>query len=353
MKRHLLACACAAALTVSLCAQIQVQIDEAPNTNNGIVLVKADNSKIIKTLPAATTSSYRYVTHYEQNPYAYLNTYLTSPYSYGTRTYNRFGVQTRAYARKGSTHKSMYMTGDKNGTSTVQKYVVTISSPTATNVQLDLSVYGYIYDNATASLKLTDGNTINESYNYNQAGYNRVSKSLQLAIPAGTPVTLQLEATGQVTPGAGTNQYYDGYYTSLYCYVIETGGGSATLFGKTCGTPTMQNGGTPTAGAYYNFDLKGAPANGAVTFLYGYTKDTLGGFLALPMPLDYMGAIGCELNVGYSYPWARVADANGDAQVRMYLSRYYNGKIYGQWVVFDTQANAAGLTLTQALEVKY
>lgn len=352
MKRPLLAFAVLAALSIPLSAQVKVQIADAASTTNGVVLVRSDNSTVIKSLPAPTSSSYRYVTYYEQNPYVYMGTYVTQPYSYSNYVYNRFGVSTRAYAKKGSNHKSLYMTGDAQGTSKVQKYVVTLSSPTATQVKLDLSVYGYLYDNAKAGFKLTDGSAINENYAWTQSGYNNVTKSLQLNLAANTPVTLNLEATGEVTPGAGTG-YYDGYYASLYCNVLEIGNGSATLFGTGCGTATMVSGGTPVKGSYYDFGLKGGPASGAASFLYGTSKDVFAGFIQLPLALDYMGAKGCSLYVGFSYPWARALDAKGEATVRLYLSPYYSGKIFGQWVVFDAQANAAGVTLTQALEVKF
>ena len=342
------ALALVAGLAPALNAQIKVQIKTLNDA--GFQLVRGDNTTVQKHIPANTTiQRYSNQYHYDRTPYTYVGTYVSAPYTFGSITYNRIGVSTRAYARKGSNHKSLHMSGDKSGKVGTQRYEVAITTTKSTPVILDLSAYASIYDNSNASFKLTGGG-VNESMAWSKPGYSRVAKKINMTVN-GT-VKLTLEATGVTKPGSGSHQYYDGYFSSLYVTVVDGSAGSFTTFGKGCGKATIRGSGKPAKGTRYPVHVDGAPANSPVAFLLGRSKDWFH-FFKLPLAMDYMGATGCALNVGFTWPWTRMTDANGHAEVPIYLSSFYSGTYYVQWVVIDTKANAAGITLTKGAELKF
>lgn len=331
----------------ALSAQIDVKVKTLNNA--GVTLVRSDGSQVVKAFPANHTfSRYESVYYYQSNPYAYLGTTVSPPYSYGNYRLDRFGVSTRMYSRKGAGHKSLHTTGSASGAPGTQRFQVTLTSKTPAKVILDGWVYGYVYDNSTVTMKMTGG-SINKTWSWNQPGYNRSQEVIKATVN-GT-LTLNVEVTGKVNPGAG-NGYYDGFYGSLYFYVREDRQGSFKLFGKGCGNAVLGSKGQPQKGGWFTVTLDKAPAGAPVAFLFGRSKDWLH-FLKLPLDLSYMGANGCALNVGFTYPINRKADAAGHAEYRLYLSRYYSGTYYVQWVVADLKANAAGITLTRGGEIKY
>lgn len=336
-------------LVLSLPATSQVKVQVKALNDAGFSLVRSDNTTVTKNFTANQVfGSYANLYHYERSPYTYLSTYVTGPYSYGSMTLNRFAVYGRAFARKGSGHKSMHLTGSKSGTPGAQRFEVSLTSAKSTNVEIDLSTYGYIYDNSTATLKLSGA--VNKSWSWNKPGYSYQRSTVKLTVSGTAKITVEL--TGVCKPGPGSNKWYDGFSTSCYAYVREVVNGSFTKFGTGCGKATIRGGGQPKAGSRYSVHVDGAPAKGAVAFLLGTSKDWLH-FIKLPLSLDYMGAKGCSVNVGFTYPWARVADANGHAEFPLYLSSYYRGTYHVQWVVFDKNANAAGLTTTKGATIKW
>ena len=348
MSRSILLALAVGLVPAAVTAQIKVQIKTLNDA--GFQLVRSDNTTAQKHIPANTTIQ-RYSNQYlyERSPFAYVGTYVSAPYSFGSIVLNRIGVSTRAYARKGSNHKSMHMSGDKSGKVGTQRYEISITTSKSTPVVLDMSAYASIYDNANASFKLTGGG-VSESLSWSQTGYSRVAKKIPLTVN-GT-VKLTLEAAGVVKPGAGQHRWYDGYFSSLYITVIDGSAGSFSLFGKGCGTAKIRGSGKPTKGSRYPIHVDNAPASSPVAFLLGRSKDFFH-FFKLPLAMDYMGAKGCALNVGFTYPWARMTDSKGHAEVPIYLSSYYSGTYYVQWLVIDKNANAAGVTLTQGAELKF
>ncbi len=351
MRRFLFLFLALAVLALPLAAQVTATVSTLNDA--GFKLVPANGPAVHKYFPANHTfSKYEYQYYYQRQPsYTYLRTYVSGPYSYGTYSFNRVYVSSYAYARKGSGHKAMGTTKDTSGNWGEQLYKVALSGNGT--VVLDLRAYLYIYDNASARVELWDGNTRLYGKSANAKGYSYEYKKINLTVSGNKNLTVKVY--GHCVPGQGSG-YADGYYTSLYFYILPRGGAQWTLKGGGCsgsanpalGPPNNNN---VTKGTYFDVTLSGAPANAPALALWG-TSDTLFYFLKLPLDLGYMGATGCKLNVGFRWPYSRQADGNGKASFRFYVSKYYSGTYYFQWVVFDP-AYPGGLKTTHYGQLKF
>ncbi len=320
-----------------LCLPLSAQVTATVATVNeaGFKLVKSNNKTVHRYFPANYTfGRYDYKYYYEYQPsYTYLRTYVSGPYSYGSYNFNRVYISNYAYARKGSGHKSMGTTSDKAGNYGYQVYKVTLSG--TGSVLLDLRAYAYVYDNASVDLQILSGSNVLYRKSVNRKGYNYEYKKIPVVVQGKKVLTVKFK--GYCTPGPGTG-YADGYYGSLYFYILPRGGATWTVKSGGCPNPKPVLGpastGNVTKGTYFDVTLSGAPAGAPVLALWG-TSDKLFYFLKLPIDLSYMGANKCFLNVGFRWPYPRKADSRGKADFRLYVSRYYSGTYYFQWVVFD------------------
>ncbi|MCA8957413.1 MAG: hypothetical protein KDC87_15160 [Planctomycetes bacterium] len=339
-----------AALAIPAAAQLKVAV-QATN-DAGIAIDKADNSRVVQNHPANTPfSTYARLYYNETAPYTYLTSYVYPPYSVPSGpTYNRVMLMASALTQKGSKHKSLHTTDAKKGDPGTQKFQISLSSAAPTKVKIDWYAYGYVYDASKVALKFSVASTT-KSWNYT-SGYNTDSGSLE--IPVSGTVVVSCELTGACIPGTGGsgNAYYDGFYGYLNFNFTEVTTGSFTPFGQGCGTGTIGAKGTPTKGSQFTVTLNNAGANQVCALLYGYSKDYYQ-FIKLPLDLSYMGAKGCFLNVSFTYPWYRQADATGYADGTVYLSPYTSGTYYVQWLLWDPSQPATLPTLTRGAEIKY
>ena len=196
------------------------------------------------------------------------------------------------------------------------------------------------------------GGGINRQWIYSANGYSYKSEKFNVTAPA----TLTFTTKAQVTKtGTTPGKYYNGYFTGIYVNVLDASPGTFTVDNKLSCTAkyTLGGVGIPQRGTYFDMKIKGMAKDQACFFLYGTNKDTFQGFLKLPLPLDYMGAKDCQLGVDFYYPWARTADAAGEATMRLYLSQFYSGTYYVQGLIMDKAANSAGLVLTGLGKLKY
>ncbi len=275
----------------------------------------------------------------------YVRTYVSPPRSWYGYTYNYVSIYNYAYFRKGTSTKRGGTTSDAKGKAGAQVYNIKLTG--SGKVVLDTRVYGSIYGNSKITMKLTGPNSYSKTWTYAANGYSYKYEKISLTVN-GTAnfvftVDAQVDRSGK-TPG----RYYDGYYSGIFMNVVQNNPGSFTVDNKlACSTKYKLSGnGTPQKGTYYNVDITGMTSGQACAFLYGFNNKTLRNFLALPLPLDYMGAKGCKLGVDFYYPWARKADSAGKASMRLYLSSWYSRTYYIQGLVFDSKANSAGLLLT-------
>jgi len=338
-------------LGACFCAPAHAQLQVSVSTLNdaGYSLLAANNSKLTKTLPANTTfKTYQTVYSYVRTPATYLSTTITPPYVTSYVAWNRFALSNTFWTTKKSGHKSLHTTGSKTGAFGAQKARITITTKSAKNVILDCLSYGTIYDNASITYKIK-GPGVSGTWTFNKAGsFNQPQK---YKILVNGTVNIDVEATARVLPGTGTNTK-DGFQSFFRVYPIEDRTGSFTVFGKSCGNSVISGKGQVVPGQAYTVQVDKTPAKAPVALLFGKSKD-LFHFIRLPLPLDYMGAKNCLLQVGFIFPVNRIADSLGHAEVKVPTSRFNPGKYYVQWLVLDQKANKAGFTLTRAGEVQY
>jgi hypothetical protein len=241
--------------------------------------------------------------------------------------------------------------GPTTGAAGAQQYTITLTG--SGPVVLDTRIYGNIYGNSNATMKLTGGGITPQTWTYAANGYNYKYQKFNVTAPA----TLTFTIDAQVNPAGTTpGKYYNGYYTGIYMNVIDASPGTFTVDNNlSCTTKyTLAGVGTPQRGTYFDIKLKGMADKQACFFLYGTNNTTFQGFLKLPLPLDYMGAPGCKLGVDFYYPWPRTANAAGEATMRLYLSQYYSRTYYVQGLVMNpVPTNAAKLALTGLGKLKY
>jgi len=245
--------------------------------------------------------------------------------------------------------KAGHTTGDTTGKAGAQRYELAITTTQKQAVDVHLSFLANIYGASTASFKVT-GTGVNESRSWNTSGLHKDAKTLKLTVD-GT-FKLVIEQTSVCTPGT-TNPSYDGYLSSLSVDVnLQTTGAFAT-FGQGCSTSVMRGSGTPRVDSNYKIHVDKAPAGAPLWLILGGSKDNYG-ILSLPLPLDYMGAGGCLLNVEPAALLPFKADAQGHAETSFFLSRGYGGRTwYLQWFVADPKANNAGFTLTKGAALSF
>ncbi len=198
-------------------------------------------------------------------------------------------------------------------------------------------------------VKLLDGSKV--LYYASVTGTNYKYDHNQIPISINGTKTLTVELAGKCVPTRPL-YYYSGYYEYLYFYVLEYSTATWTIKGKGCGSPKLGPPSTtvPKPG-YFSINLTNAPANTPILALFG-TSDKYFWFLKLPIDLSYMGATGCYLQVGFRYPYGRKTDSQGNASWRFYISNYYSGTYYFQWVVYDPKA-PGGIYLTKYGELKF
>lgn len=281
----------------------------------------------------------------------YVYCWVSPPRTYSTFTYNYVSIYNYAMLRKGSATKGAGTTKDANGTQGAQVYTITLTGNG--KAVLDTRIYGNIYGNSNVKMTLTGGG-INKTWTYTANGYSYGTEKFNVTVSGTT--TLTFTADAKVNPaGSSPGAYYNGYYTGLFINVIDAAPGSFTVDNTlSCTTKYKLVGvGQPQKGTYFDMKITGMAPNQPCFFLYGNNKDTFRTVLKLPLPLDYMGAKGCKLGVDFYYPWARVADSNGEVTMRLYLSQYYSRTYYLQGLISDTAANSAGLVLTGLGTLKY
>lgn len=345
-----LACA---ALVVPAAAQLKVSVKSVNAAGVAIEdaagVVATDNHAANTTF--STQASKRV---YQQSPYASAMSTVSPPYAspFNNLTFNYVSINASAFALKGSALKSLRTTDNSQGKAGTQRFQITLASPTAIQVRMDYRAYGYVYDASTLALKFSDGGSNTRSYAWSTAGYNNDNNSITLTVNGS--VTIDVELSGTCTPGSSTggNTYYDGFSASFYANFLEVGNGSFKTFGRGCAKGKIAGSGTPTKGASYDILLQGDNPNRSCALLIGTSKDYYQ-FLKLPLDLGYMGATGCDLNVGFQYPWFRTTDAKGDATARVYLSPFQSGTYYVQWLVWDPTNPSQLPTLTEGAEVKF
>jgi hypothetical protein len=90
-------------------------------------------------------------------------------------------------------------------------------------------------------------------------------------------------------------------------------------------------------------------AHAPVLLLFGSSTETYRA-LALPFDLSGLGAPGCQLRVSIDFALPLRTDATGLARARL-TEPPAEVRLFAQGLVFDPGSNAAGLTLTNALEL--
>ena len=281
----------------------------------------------------------------------YVYCWVSPPRTYSSFTYNYVSIYNYAVLRNGSASTGAGTTKDATGAAGKQIYTITLKGNGP--VVLDTRLYGNIYGNSTATMTLKGGG-IDKTWSYSVNGYNYKPEKFNLTVSGTTTLTFTTDA--KVTPsGPSPGKYYNGYFAGIYINVLDASPGTFTVDGTLGCTTTysLAGVGTPQRGTYFDMKIKGMAKDQACFFLYGTNKDTFQGFLKLPLPLGYMGAPGCKLGVDFYFPWARTADAAGEATMRLYLSQYYSGTYYIQGLVMDSTANTAGLVLTGLGKLKY
>jgi hypothetical protein len=134
--------------------------------------------------------------------------------------------------------------------------------------------------------------------------------------------------------------------------------GHVSAFGKGCGSsgkvPTVAYGGAPFMGnSNFTLSMRNGQPSAAAYLIVGLSKDTWGGS-ALPRDLGLMGATGCQLLVSMLLITPLTTDAQGDIDLGAALPRdtqLIGFRTFVQFGVADSQANAAGLSVSDAMEI--
>jgi len=349
--RALVLSSVAASLALPAAAQLEVKLDAVNDA--GIVLTRANNSKVIKAHAAnSTVANWTTLSILDSSPYAYLAGVAYPPYRHQSWVVsNRVAVSFSLRSLKKGGYKSLHTTGSKGGNPGAQKFRVTLKSGPAIKITMNWTVQGTIYDNGTVSTKFAIGSTTKSLAN-STVGTKRDSGSFPVAVHGTT--TMDIEIQGTVSPGANnaSTSTYEGAAAALTFTFSYQPNSSFTNFGKSCGGLVMGSKGQLKRGNTFRVTLDKAPAKARSALLLAFNKDSWKNN-KLPLNLSFMGASNCWLNVDWVYPMYHLADSTGHSEQVIYLSPYAAyGTYYVQWLVFDSNA-PGGLTLSQGAQIKY
>ena len=191
--------------------------------------------------------------------------------------------------------------------------------------------------------------------------------------PVVVPLTLAAAGliTGSYTPSAAdladlnSGQWYVNIHSSTFpggeLRGQLAGAELPTTYGQGC---PGSNGklaevgatGAPSLGGSFDVDLYGARTTTLAVMTLGFRRDSVGTLLPLPVELPTLGlaAPGCFLLVDPASSLVQFTDARGSATqpFRLPFAPALRGLgFYTQWLVFDAGANAAGLVLSNALQL--
>ena len=111
---------------------------------------------------------------------------------------------------------------------------------------------------------------------------------------------------------------------------------------------------TASSGVTWRLDItSGLPATAALVAI-GDSKDKLFGTVPLPLALDGLGAVGCNLYVDMAFLLVTATDTRGNASILLPmpdLVGLYGTTFYAQAILADVFANSLGLTTTNAASV--
>lgn len=246
----------------------------------------------------------------------------------------------------GAVPVALHTTASAAGTPGMQRYDVMLAGNTLALVTVRFVTT--VYDHATVSVRVTGGG-INQLWAQNTAGH--LDDALQAQVPVNGTTTLLVEVTGVVTPGPG-QLLWDGFDANVTISAHDIGAAAFTVSGTGCGG-TISGSGVPIVNQNYTVNLDGAPAHTLALLIAG-DSNTNFGILSLPVPLAYMGAGGCFLNVAANVTLAHTTDAAGHAEATFLLpASALQPKIHLQWAVLDPAANPAGLTTTSGAELRW
>jgi hypothetical protein len=257
---------------------------------------------------------------------------------------NRVSIGNAVRMTANSRPVSLHTTDNAAGAPGTQRYDVRLTANTQALVTMRL--VATMYDNATVAVRVT-GSGVNENWTASSPG--EVNDARQATIAVAGTATLRVEFTATVTPGPGAT-YWDGYVATLYVDAYDVGRAACNVFGTGC-TGTISGSGTPVVNTSYRINLDNAAPNTLAMLVLGDSR-TRYQFLQLPLPLGYMGATGCTLNVAPLATVAATTDAAGHAESSLFLTRVtVDPTIYLQWLVFDPALNTAGLGTSRGAEL--
>jgi hypothetical protein len=131
----------------------------------------------------------------------------------------------------------------------------------------------------------------------------------------------------------------------------------AYRFGDACassaGKPSLSMSAPPKLGTQAAIQLASAPAHAIVGLCIAKGRDDFGGS-QLPIDLGTFGAPGCFLHVDPVHVEAATADAAGAAAMLFTIPNdpsLMDGRVYAQWLIIDSAANALGLVTSAGLAV--
>ncbi|RKZ12031.1 hypothetical protein DRQ53_15335, partial [bacterium] len=301
---------------LALPASAQLVVSVKATNNAGIALLRSNNKQTVLNLPANSNfTKFTQVRIREQTPtYTSLLSYVYPPYTIGTSTVNRVVIAGAVQLRKKSGHLSLHTTGSAAGTVGTQNYRVSMTTAKPTQVKVDWTFFGAVYDASVFDIKFKQGNT-SKSWTVNKPGQKLEQGAIFLNVKGTT--SFDVEVKGVCKPGTGSNvsQSYEGFNGSLTLNFLEVGNGSFTTFGTGCSKGQIGTNGVPVRGSTFDIKLLGDVPNKPCALLFGTSKDKHGN-IKLPFDLSPIGATGCFLNVNYVFPWGTTTDAAGNAQLR-------------------------------------
>lgn len=332
----------------------QVSVSVAALQPSGVALVDGTGQLQSQAIPVGqpwtAQTTYNVTTNGTGSAYFidYVETEITPPLNQGTLSQSMVAIESRAFAQNNTTVSSLFTTGTVAGQPGTQRFRVTLTSAQPQNVELRAWAQGQNFGNASISAAMSFG-TVTQSWTWAPgAGFSSSNQMWPIQV-LGT-VDVDVEITGQVTPGPGGGLYYDGYDTRWSLTVVPINTGSITYWGTGCGPASLSHTGVPTTGSLFTMSIDNVPAGAAPYFIIGTRTDFVP-FLNLTLPFDMtpLGAPGCTLYVGSPAPWWIVSpDPGSPNTLSVYLNPWIGGTWYIQGLVFDASANPLGMTLTQA-----
>jgi len=354
MNPHVLTAALCA-LTAAIPAQINYTVRAA--TESGIAMERPDGTRVVQTFPAANTFATSSSLTIEEGGGILFGALATHnvgvpsgsplPLPFGT-VLERVQISTGARATAG-TPRALHTTDNAAGDPGTQRYDVTLSAAGTTQALVTVGFSSQVFDNATLDVTVTGGG-FNESWSASTP--SSTSETVEMLVTIAGSTTLRVEVTGASTAGPGAG-WWDGFSASVTIRARDVGNVGFSPFGNGCAGATFSGGGMPVAGQMFTVNLDNAPADMPTILIVG-NSNTSYLFLPLPLPLGYLGAPGCDLNVAPMNLLDRMTDSTGHAEVDLYLNPFLvDPTVYLQWVVFDPALNAAGLGTTEGAALSW